>query len=1064
MAFASLHNHCGWGSILDSCIKPKELAKKAADLKMSAVALTDHGRMTSVIEFYEACRTYGIKPIVGIETYVCSDVSVQSNEYYHLILLAKNSIGYKNIKVLSSLGFTKGFYKKPRIDFNLLKEHSEGIICSTACIGGELPKLLLAKEYDKADEFVERYKDLFGDDFYLELQPANNSEQISVNMELVKLSVKHDVSLIATSDSHFLNKEDFAIHNVFLNISQERDNEVYADCWFKSEDEIRSGLDYISDNIIDKAIANTQEIAEKCNLEIELGNPRLPHVEIPAPYRNDKAYFKHLCNVGFEKRGLWDKDNVQEYINRLEHECKTILSKDFQGYFLILEEFMRECREDGIIFAPARGSGGGCLVAYLLNITDVDPIRFDLDFSRFLNEDRVNYPDLDIDVPSSMRQKLIQKLKNKFGNDNVAQIMTVSSMQAKAIVDSVGKAIDYDEDSLASIKACIPDLVDLKTAMSNNPTIYTEHKELIDMCYQLEGLPRSTSIHASAIVITPTGYSMEDFVPLMRAKDGSFITQYDMTACEMVGLVKFDFLGVAVLDIIKDALKYVSPTDSYYTYFDIPHNLFNDKAVYDLLCKGNTSGVFQVESGTMTDVCMRLKPSKFEDIVAILALVRPDTMGEIPDFIDIKHGLKEQSYIHEDLRPILEKTYSKLIYQEQLIAIVRKFGGFTGGEADLFRRAISKKKPDVIARYADQFKRQGIEIGYSPDVINKLYDMLMEKGNYLFNKSHAVGYAIVTYMTAYIKAHNPVEFMSSTLSNQKTAKGAVDYEGVSKYMSECKKLGIDVLYPNINVSTVYFTPNNGKILFGLGLIKGLGSTMVDEIIEKRPFASLSQLLESTSAEKSSIIALIKSGAIDSIYNGTRADALRKFAQWRYFNGKETKKPLKTVNKTHITFLFDNGFISESSKSDKETCLRIMNEHRAETACAEFEQKYMSKTEKEWEFESLSFFIQGSPFDDVQLPKWKSVNTGENGYLGGVVISITKKKIKNGKNAGKEIAFVAIEGTFGRAEVTFFSDEWSTYREVIEMGSSYVFFGKKESDRKMQVRSLQSLSDYIKKIR
>lgn len=559
--YTPLHVHDGLGSLLDSTNRPDTLAKRAKEIGFSSLAITNHGTMMSSVKHYQECKNNDIKPIIGCEVYMADDLAIKDSDskYYHLILLAKNNIGYKNLLKLSSIGFLEGFYYRPRIDFPTLSKYSEGLICTTACLGGELPRYITGHYTEsRRIRFIEQYKELFGDDFYLEVQSAVNPTQIEVNQKLVDLSLKTNTKLVATSDAHFLSPEEFSLHKIFINIAQERDNEVYQDCWLKTYEEMIQGLvQGIDISFAKEALENTNEIADKCNVTIELGKEYFPSIKIPEDIHSLEEYFKKLCDEGFEKRGLWDKPNYKEYIRRLKYEFAIITQKDFTGYFIILSDHIKKCKAKGIIINDGRGSGAGSLINYILYITEVDPLEYDLDFSRFLTIERKESPDIDTDFASSQRYESIYELRNTYGANKVSQIMTYGSLQAKAIIDSVGKVLGIDIEELREIKKSIPDNTKIKDCILGNKKIMSQYKDLIEICIELEGLPRSTSCHAGGVVVCPDDMELTDFSALMLSKDGEIITQLDMNDVQKVGLVKFDFLATAVLDIIGDTLKLI---------------------------------------------------------------------------------------------------------------------------------------------------------------------------------------------------------------------------------------------------------------------------------------------------------------------------------------------------------------------------------------------------------------------------------------------------------------------------------------------------------------------------
>lgn len=1057
--YCPLHCHDGLGSMLDSTNRPETLVQRAKDLGFSSLAITNHGTMSTVIKHYELCLKNDIKPIIGCEVYITDDLTIKdsTSKYFHLILLAKNNIGYKNLLKLSTIGFLEGFYYKPRIDFETLKKHSEGLICLTACLGGELPKLITS-HYTRAKrvKLIEKYKEVFGDDYYLEIQSANNESQAKVNQELCELSVLTNTQLVATSDAHFLTKEELELHRIFINIAQERDNEVYQDCWLKTDEEMREVLSLqIDEKFINKAMINSNVIAEMCNVTIQLGKEYLPTVRIPHGVDSIEEYFRQLCDDGFENRGIWDKPNYKEYIKRLKYEFDIITKKNFTGYFIILSEHIRKCKANGIIINDGRGSGAGSLINYLLYITEVDPLEYNLDFSRFLTIERKDLPDIDSDFSSSQRYESIYELRATYGANRVSQISTYGCLQAKAIIDTVGKVLEIDSEELKEIKKSIPDLTTLSDSVKKNKKLMENYGDFINTCIELEGLPRSTSCHAGGVVVCPDDMELTDFTALMLSKQGEIITQIDMHDLERVGLVKFDFLATTVLDIIGDTLKLITDKNYYDYEWD-----YTDKKTWELLSSGDTAGVFQLETAGMQEVAKRLKPQNIDELCALISLYRPDTMGEIEHYIDRKFGREEVTYEHPLLETILDKTYGCLIYQEQMMAITKLFGGFTDGEADVFRKALGKKKPELVKSQVTKFIERATQNGFDETLIKNLSDWLVDKGGYSFNLSHGISYSFPSFRCAYLKAHYPLEFMCSVINNQKSEQnGQTNYEGVSKFISECKKMGLDIRYPDINKSQMKFTTLDNAIYFGIEMIKGVSSKIIELIQVNRPFDSLLDFEERCNPDITSIITLIKSGCFDFL-NKPRIDLLKECFGIRYDLGKTDKGDINKINKTHIQRLFDDGYI-DSLDADKDKCLKILNNIRREEQIQLLVDKYLTGSEKEWEFETLSFFLNGTPFDELKLPDWERVQEESSGYIAGTILVLVKKKIKNGANKGKEMAFVTLESNIGKTELIVFNKTWIELNTRLKVGKTFVFFGKKGGDSKMLLLNIMDLDTYKK---
>lgn len=1060
-----LHCHTAQGSWLDSTNTPKDLPKKAKELKMEAVAVTEHGYTSSHVDFYKACKEEEVKPILGCELYVCDDMNIQdsNSKYDHLVVIAKNKTGYKNLLKLSSLGFTKGFYYKPRVDMKTLKKYKEGLIVMTACLGGEIPRMILSGAYSRKyiENKVREYANIFKD-FYLEIQPADNFEQKKVNKRLVEISQNVGIPLVATSDVHFLNKEDYELHGVFIQINQDRDNEVYQDCWFKTEKEVMSVLTgHVGFEHAIEAIANTHKIADKCNVEIELGNHYLPDYSIPETFKEEDEFLWHLIKIGFKERGIdrLPTDLQKRYWDRLKYEYDIITKKGFSGYFLIVRDIIKTCHENGIITGDGRGSADNSLVCYIIGITNVDSIKYDLNFSRFLTLERKSLPDIDMDIQASRKQELVNLLKDKWGHDRVAQICTYGTLQAKAILDAIGKVLYSSKEKpynqltykrVTEIKKYIPDQTTLKEALKGNHKLQEykqKYPKLFNYAVRLEGLPRNISVHAGGVVICPSNKDMTDFTAIALSKDKEEITQLEMHNVEEVGLVKMDCLGLKTLDIVADTLDLI---DEDIDYLDVSTLDFEDSKTYGLVQKGLTDGVFQLESSGMKETCKRVKPESMEDIIAILALYRPDTMRELEHYIKRKHGEEEITYLHPDLKPILGKTYGTMIYQEQVMAITKTFAGYSDGEADGFRKGIGKKDKELVKKLAEDFRTKTLERKYSEDVTNTLADDLKAKGSYMFNKGHSSGYGILSYKTAYLKSNHPVEYMCSLMTNQQKDSGSIDYESIGLYMIKCEDMGIKVKNPDVNLSQPEFTPHDGSILYGLNLIKGVGSVAINEIIENRPFNSFEDFISkvggSSAINKTVIVSLIKAGAFD--FTGiSRKELLKKYGEIRFEQCADSIKPLKSVNKNHIKQLLDNKIIKLNESSDKDYCLKAMNKWRALKHEKEWEKSVLAGNEYSWEFETLSYYIKGNPFKGYRLPAWDSYEEDFcRAKFFGTVVSIKKTKIKRGKSKGKTMAFIEFSTPEGMREGVVFSDAWNRLRDRLEKGSMVVVRGKKQGEK------------------
>ncbi|MBI4744987.1 MAG: DNA polymerase III subunit alpha [Deltaproteobacteria bacterium] len=880
--FVHLHLHTQY-SLLDGANRINDLMEKAREFKMPAIAITDHGNMFGAMEFYESAVKHGIKPIIGCEVYVApgsrlekSGIKGESEEAtaYHLILLVKNETGYKNLMKLVSQGYIEGFYRKPRIDKELLRQHSEGLIALSACLKGEVPYLLTRGNKEKAYQVAEEYKSIFPyRRFFLEIQENGIKEQTIANKGLMEMATKLDIPLVATNDSHYLKKEDARAHEVLLCIQtgktmKDADRMAFTTDQFfvKSPEEMIKAFDYCPD-----AIKNTIEIAERCNLKMEFGKYHLPHYHLPEGHTDMDRYFEEQARKGLEDRfavmNLSD-DKKEVYRNRLEFEIDMIKKMKFPGYLLIVADFINHAKERGIPVGPGRGSAAGSLVAYAMRITDLDPLPYNLLFERFLNPERVSMPDIDVDFCIAGRDEVIRYVRDKYGKENVSQIITFGTMKAKAAIRDVGRGMDIPYGEVDRIAKLVPNTlgITIKDALKQEPRLDELYKssphvkDLLDIAQALEGLTRHASKHAAGVVIA--NRPLVEYTPLYLA-DEEVTTQYDMKYIEKLGLIKFDFLGLQTLTLIADALKLIKSVRG--ETIDMTKLPLNDEATYRLLSSGDTTGVFQLESSGMKDLLKRLKPSTFEDIIALIALYRPGPMNMIPEFIDRKHGRVEIKYEVPELEPILKDTYGVMVYQEQVMQISQAVAGYSLGEADILRRAMGKKKTDEMAKQKERFLEGAKHKKVNPRKAEKIFDLMARFAEYGFNKSHSAAYALIAYNTAYLKAHYPVEFTAALLTCEVS-----NTDKIIKYIGECRDHNITVLPPDVNESQRDFSVIDGKIRFGLAAVKGVGAAAVDIVIEEREkgggFASLLDFCERVDLRKVNrkvLEGLIKCGAFDS---------------------------------------------------------------------------------------------------------------------------------------------------------------------------------------------------------
>ncbi len=891
MSFVHLHLHTEF-SLLDGANRIERLVERVKELGQEAVAITDHGVMYGAVDFYKACKAASIKPIIGCEVYVAprgrtrfQKVHGVDSNYSHLVLLCRNEEGYHNLSHMVSRASLEGFYIRPRIDLDLLREHAGGLIACSACVSGEVPKLLLAGDYDKAKEVALEMRALFGEDgYYLELQDHGLANQKTVNAGLVRLSQETGIPLIATNDAHYLSREDSELQDILLCIQTNKtlddpgrmrfDTQEF---YVKSEEEMAALFPGQPE-----AIENTAKVARLCNLEFEFGKYHLPKFQLPEGWTDSDAYFEKLCSEGFARRY---PAPTPEQKQRLSYEMGMIRKMGFVDYFLIVSDFVSYAKNKDIPVGPGRGSGAGSMVSYCLNITDVDPLRYSLFFERFLNPERVSMPDLDIDFCPRRRSEVISYVKEKYGEDHVAQIVTFNTLQAKAAIQDVGRVMGFtvqERDALSkqvpggktTIAQAMALSRQLKESYDGDPRV----KKLLDTAMKLEGTPRNASIHPAGVVITrnPVG----DYVPLAATKDGQPMTQYIMTTLEELGLLKMDFLGLDNLTVLDDAVQMIRKREPGFSIKDIPEN---DPATMAMLGEGRTSGVFQMESGGMTNVCVGLKPQTIEDITAIIALYRPGPMSSIPKFTESKHNPEKITYRHPSLEPILANTYGCIVYQEQVIQIFQNLAGYSVGQADMVRRAMSKKKAKDIQREREAFLHGDparniagcAKNGVPEEVAQAIYDDISDFAEYAFNKSHSLVYAIVCYQTAYFKCHYPREYMAARLTS-------VLGEGkkVAKYIATCREMGIPILPPDVNQSGADFTVVEEGIRFGLVAIKGVGWGVIENLLAEReqggPFVDFMDFcdrLYDQGMNQRTVENLIKSGAFDAM--GYRRSQLMK---------------------------------------------------------------------------------------------------------------------------------------------------------------------------------------------
>lgn len=1056
MNFTHLHVHTEY-SLLDGSNKINEYVSRVKELGMKSAAITDHGVMFGCIDFYKAAKAAGIKPILGCEVYVApgsrfdKEKGKEEDRYYHLVLLAETQEGYQNLIKIVSYGFVDGFYYKPRVDMELLEQYHEGIIALSACLAGEVARNLARGFYEEGKEAALRYEKIFGKgNFFLELQDHGIPEQRQVNHELIRMSRETGIELVATNDVHYTYSSDAEAHDILLCVqtgkSLKDENRMRYEggqYYVKSEEEMRRLFPYAPE-----AIENTGKIAERCNVEIEFGVTKLPKFDVPNGY-TAWEYLNKLCFEGLDKRYT---DNKEELKKRLNYELGVIKDMGYVDYFLIVWDFIRYAREHGIMVGPGRGSAAGSLVSYTLGITKLDPIKYDLLFERFLNPERVSMPDIDVDFCFERRQEVIDYVVEKYGKDQVVQIVTFGTMAARGVIKDVGRVMDVPYVQCDTIAKMIPQELNITIdkAMKANPELKKIYetdetvRKLIDMSRRLEGLPRHTSMHAAGVVISQK--PVMEYVPLSRGSDGSLVTQFTMTTLEELGLLKMDFLGLRTLTVIQNAEKLVRRDKG--IELDMDKIDYEDKKVYGMLGAGKTEGVFQLESTGMKNFMKELKPGNLEDIIAGLSLYRPGPMDFIPQYIKGKNNPDEIHYDCPELEPILKATYGCIVYQEQVMQIVRSLGGYTLGRSDLVRRAMSKKKASVMEKERQNFvygnEEEGvpgcIHRGISEKTANKIYDDMIDFAKYAFNKSHAAAYAVVSYQTAFLKYYYPVEYMAALMTSV-----IHNPSKVAEYILSSRKMQIEILPPDINFGESEFSADHGAIRYGLSAIKSLGAPMIRAIVEERnengKYQSLRDFIERMSGRelnKRAIENLIKAGALDQVA-GNRRQKLMVYAEIVDAVNQEKKNAM-----TGQMSLFD--LISDEEKEAYEIQMPKVEEYSKEELLS-------------FEKEVLGVYISGHPLEEYE-ERWRKNITartvdfqideelgtskagdGEIAVIGGI---ITNKTVKYTRN-NKVMAFLTIEDLVGTVEVVVFPNDYEKNVQKMEEDSKVFIRGKVQGD-------------------
>ena len=1063
MAFAHLHVHTEY-SLLDGSNKIKECVARVKELGMNSVAITDHGVMYGVIDFYRAAKAAGIHPVLGSEVYVApgsrfSKEPGQGNEdrYYHLVLLAENDTGYHNLMKIVSRGFTEGYYYKPRVDLEVLEEFHEGIIALSACLAGEVQRYVARGLYEEGKEAALRYEHIFGKgNFFLELQDHGIAEQQLVNQGLLRMSRETGIPLVATNDVHYTYADDVKPHDILLCLQtgkkladEDRMRYEGGQYYIKSEEEMKALFPYALE-----ALENTQKIADRCQVEIEFGVTKLPKYDVPDGWTSWE-YLNKLCHEGLAERY---QPVSEELTTRLDYELSVIKTMGYVDYFLIVWDFIKYAKDHGIMVGPGRGSAAGSLVSYCLGITTIDPIRYQLLFERFLNPERVSMPDIDVDFEPEGRQAMIEYVSRKYGADCVVQIVTFGTLAARGVIRDVGRVMDLPYAFVDSIAKMVPQELNitLDKALAANGEfrkLYQEDEqvqELVDMSKRLEGLPRHTSMHAAGVVISQK--SVDEYVPLSLGSDGAVVTQFTMTTLEELGLLKMDFLGLRNLTVIRDAVEMIGKDTG--KALDLNQIDYDDKKVLDYIGTGKTDGIFQLESAGMKSFMKELKPYSLEDIIAGIALYRPGPMDFIPQYIKGKNNRDDIIYDCPQLEPILEPTYGCIVYQEQVMQIVRDLAGYSMGRSDLVRRAMSKKKTQVMEKERQNFvygnEEEGVKgciaNGISEAVANKIYDDMIDFAKYAFNKSHAAAYAVVAYQTAFLKCYYPVEFMAALMTS------VLDNAGkVAEYIMVCREMGIDVLPPDINVGEGKFAVSDGKIRYGMYAIKSIGRPVVDFIVAERQqngdYKTIEDFLKRVSGKevnKRAVENLIKAGAMDGL-DGNRHQMITVFPSIMDRISSDKKSSMAG----QMT-LFD--IASDDIKEEFEIKMPDLEEYDKEEFLA-------------LEKEVLGVYISGHPLEKYTELLKKNVTAGCRDFMldeethkatvadGAMVIiggMITDKTIKYTRN-NQTMAFITIEDLLGSVEVIVFAREYEKYRNLLEVDNKVLIKGRAQAEEEKNAK-------------
>ncbi|MDD7406438.1 MAG: DNA polymerase III subunit alpha [Lactobacillus amylovorus] len=1067
---SSLHTH-SYFSILDGFSSPEENLKRASELGLKALAITEHGELTSHPYYSELKSKYpDVKQLLGIEAYECEDRDIKdpNNKYYHMIIIARNEEGRRAINRLSTLGHLHGFYYKPRVTrYDIAKEDTNNLIILSACLASRLSH---TEDYKTCLEMVKEYKSLFPY-YFLEIQAHDNEQQEAYNKKIMQLAKDTNTPVVVTNDVHAATKEDLYYQDYFLRIAQDKETaaEIYSGCYFMSDEEIHEVLDkQIGDEAVCECLKNTDLVADLCeDVDMPWHEPELPKIDIPEKYSNSAEYLRELTWQGYIRRGMdkWPQEKQELYKQRIEEELYVIEKKDFCDYFLILVDYINWCRQNGVIVGPGRGSACGSEVCYLLGITNLDSIKYDLDFGRFLTIERKDLPDVDVDV--SDRAKVIDYLTNKYGEDRVVQVMNIVYTSPITSIRDIGKLLGFpykemEKISKGFIQATWEECLKNNKEVAENP----KYKELLDIAGHITNRPRGYGIHAGGCIVCRHSY--DHYIGIRRGQNGEHVISVDKVMDERISLVKLDILGVASLVAINEAMKEdnIDPWD-----IDINNPKFeHDEEIFNIICSGKTDSLFQIESAGMKDLIARLQPRSLENLTALVALYRPDAMPAIDGYVDCKNNPSHIKYIHPDMAQIFDKTYGQNIYQEQSMRLTKIFGDRSDAGADRMRKCLAKKQPEKVKEEVDLLHQEILNNGYSKEVANKICEELSTKGGYGFNKSHAAAYAVICMQTAYLKAHHPVAFFKAMLNLNKDKAGKIN-----KIILDARQFNVEILPPNINKSEINFSVVDGQILFGLSAISGIGATLAEEIINERntngKFKDFSDFLNRIELTKKQIINLVKSGAIPT---KNKKKFLINYLKSQY-DRKEYKpvSSLPTKMKLLMDWDIDTSKYMIGRKVDKEKVLSLYNNKRKinfdeeqkvryQSYIDDCHKKYLQK-EDFWEFETLQIFVSDeNPFAEAYkiLNDFSSYDIGDKCVIVGIISKIQKKKTKK----GQQFAFANIYSGDGIIEATIWPDALVKFQDLIVKDQQVAILGKKDGDDKIIVDKIKSYDTWLKDVR